>query len=89
MLNLPTTAERLGRSPRRLVSYFALLMAVVYVGLGVWLWLTADYPAAGAALQLGPTWRRVLGSVFVVYGILRFYRGFKANFTKKQPLADD
>ena len=89
MLNLPTTEERLGKSPQRLVRYFALLMAVVYFGLGVWLWLTADHSAAGAALQLSPTWRRVLGAVFVIYGTLRFYRGFKTHFTKKQNLADE
>lgn len=83
MLNRPTTEERLGKSPQRLVRYFVLLMALVYMGLGVWLWWTATQPTGGALLQLGPTVRRVLGSVFIIYGLLRFGRGYQANFGKK------
>ena len=84
MLNLPTTEERLGKSPQRLVRFFVLFMALVYLGLGVWLWLTADRPTNGALLQLGPTVRRVLGTVFVLYGLLRAYRGYSSHFIKKQ-----
>jgi hypothetical protein len=88
MLNIPTTEERLGKSPQRLVRYFVLVMALVYLGIGVWLWLSANNPAGGGLLQLGPTGRRVLGSVFILYGLLRFGRGFRAHFRKK-PLTDD
>lgn len=87
MLNLPTTEERLGKSPQRLVRYFVLLMAVVYMGLGVWLWWSANGPTTGGVIQLGPIARRVLGSVFILYGLLRFGRGYQANFRKK-PLSD-
>ena len=89
MLNLPPTQDRLGKSPQRLVQYFAVLMGVVYLAVGVWLWLTADHSAAGAALQLPPVWRRVLGAVFVLYAGLRFYRVFKLYFAKKQDVADE
>lgn len=89
MLNLPTTEERLGKSPQRLVRYFVLLMAVVYMGLGVWLWWSAGQPSSGGLIQLGPTTRRVLGSVFIVYGLLRFFRGYQANFSKKPFPNDD
>ena len=82
MLNLPTTEERLGKSPRRLVRYFVLLMALVYLGIGIWLWWTSGQPAGGGLLQLGPTGRRVLGTVFILYGLVRFGRGYQANFRK-------
>lgn len=89
MLNLPTTEERLGKSPRRLVRYFVLVMALVYMGLGVWLFLSAGGPMGGGLLQLGPIGRRVLGSVFILYGLLRFIRGYQANFRKKPNLNDN
>ena len=89
MLNIPTTEERLGKSPQRLVRYFVLLMAVVYIGLGVWLWWSAGRPSGGGLVQLGPTARRVLGTVFISYGLLRFFRGYQANFTKKPSSPDD
>jgi len=89
MLNLPTTEERLGKSPRRLVRYFVLVMALVYMGLGVWLFLSAGGPVGGGLLQLGPIGRRVLGSVFILYGLLRFVRGYQANFRKKTNLNDN
>lgn len=82
MLNLPTTEERLGQSPQRLVRYFVLLMALVYLGLGIWLWWSATQPTGGGLLQLGPVFRRILGAVFIVYGLLRFGRGYRAHFRK-------
>ena len=88
MLNIPTTEERLGKSPQRLVRYFALIMALVYVGLGAWLWWTADTPTAGSIISLGPVARRILGSVFVLYGLLRLFRVYQANFRKNIPLDD-
>ena len=89
MLNLPTTEERLGKSPQRLVRYFVLLMAVVYIGLGVWLWWSAGRPSGGGLIQLGPTTRRILGAVFILYGLLRFFRGYQTNFSKKLSSPDD
>lgn len=88
MLNLPTTEERLGKSPQRLVRYFVLIMALVYLGLGVWLFLSASEPSGGGLIQLGTTGRRVLGGVFVLYGLMRFIRGYQANFRKKS-FSDD
>ena len=82
MLNLPTTEERLGKSPQRLVRYFVLTMALVYMGLGVWLWWTSAQTAIGSILPLGPTSRRILGTVFILYGAVRFYRGYDAHFRK-------
>jgi hypothetical protein len=87
MLNLPTTEERLGKSPQRLVRYFVLLMAVVYMGLGVWLWWSANSASTGGLIQLGPIARRVLGTVFILYGLLRFGRGYQSHF-RKQPTSD-
>lgn len=80
MLNLPTTEERLGKSPQRLVRYFVIVMALVYVGLGIWLLWSASKPTAGGIIELGPTARRVLGVVFILYGLLRFGRGYQAHF---------
>lgn len=89
MLNLPTTEERLGKSPQRLVRYFVLVMALVYLGLGVWLFWSAGGPASGGLLQLGSIGRRVLGGVFILYGLMRFIRGYQANFRKKTNLNEN
>lgn len=89
MLNIPTTEERLGKSPQRLVRYFVLVMALVYLGLGVWLFWSAGEPAGGGLLQMGPTGRRVLGGVFILYGLMRFIRGYQANFRKKPNFNDN
>lgn len=89
MLNLPTTEERLGQSPQRLVRYFVLLMALVYLGLGVWLWWSATQPAGGGLLQLGPVARRILGSVFIIYGLLRFGRGYQTHFRKSSSISSN
>ncbi|QKG53835.1 hypothetical protein [Hymenobacter sp. BRD67] len=82
---LPTTEERLG-SPQRIVRYFTLIMSLVYTALGIWLWLTAHRPsAAGALLPLGPKTRMVLGSVFILYGLIRFVRTIRTQFRKPTP----
>ncbi len=81
MTKIPTTQERLGQSPQRLVHYFALLMGVVYVSIGVVLWVLADRALSGV-LQMGPTPRRILGSVFIIYGTVRLVRIFQANRQK-------
>jgi len=88
MLNLPTTEERLGKSPQRLVRYFVLLMALVYLGLGIGLWWTADTASSNGIIQLGPIARRVLGTLFILYGLLRFGRGIQTYFRKK-PFSDN
>ena len=72
------TEERLGHSPRRLVRYFALLMGVVYVSIGLAMWVLADR-ALNGILQMGATPRRILGTVFIIYGVVRLGRGFQAN----------
>lgn len=83
MLNLPTTEERLGHSPQRLVRWFVLFMSVLYIALGVWLWLGASQPtAAGALLPLNATARHFLGAVFFGYGVLRFVRTYRLHFRK-------
>ena len=89
MLNIPPTEERLGKSPQRLVRYFVLLMAAVYVTVGMAFWLTAGSPSTGGIIQLGPGTRRVLGSVFMLYGLLRFWRGYQEHFRKKTPTDND
>lgn len=87
MLNRPTTEDRLGKSPQRLLRYFVLLMAVVYIAMGCWLWWSADQPLGGGFVTLGPTVRRVLGAVFIIYGLVRFGRGYQ-NFRKKSTFND-
>jgi hypothetical protein len=82
MFNLPTTEERLGKSPQRLVRYFVLIMALVYLGLGIWFWYTADRPSVSGIFSLGPTSRRILGTVLILYGLLRSGRAYQAYFRK-------
>jgi len=89
MLNIPPTEDRLGKSPQRLVRYFVLLMAAVYIAVGIAFWLTAGSPSTGGIIQLGPGARRVLGSVFILYGFLRFWRGYQEHFSKKNLIDND
>ena len=89
MLNLPPTDKRLGQSPQRLVRYFVLVMALVYLGLGAWLLLTADRPTTAALVSIGPTGRRVLGAVLALYGLVRFGRGLRTHFFPKNEISND
>ncbi|GAB2789519.1 uncharacterized membrane protein HdeD (DUF308 family) [Hymenobacter luteus] len=80
MLDLPHTEERLGNHKQQsLVRYFTLLMSVIYVGLGLYLWF-----APAGALTLGDTVRRLLAAVFVFYGIIRFVRTYRQHFKKNR-----
>ncbi|PJJ48721.1 hypothetical protein [Hymenobacter chitinivorans] len=80
MFDRPTTEERLNRSSSRgLVPYFTLLMALVYTGLGIMMWL----PQANI-FALPTTTRRILGSVFIFYGILRFARTYRQHFQQNK-----
>ena len=75
MTNRPTTEERLNQTaPKLLLRYFLLLMTIIYIGLGVCLWV------APIALNLTPNVRRILGAVFVIYGIIRFVRIYREHF---------
>lgn len=87
MSNRLTTEERLGKSPQRLVGYFVLVMGVVYTSLGIWLWWTAGRVLGGSLQHLGTGPRRILGTVFIVYGLLRLVRGLQGRFRKK-PISD-
>ena len=89
MLNIPTTEERLGHSPQRLVRWFVLFMSAIYIALGVWLWLGATHlSAAGALLPLNSTARHVLGAVFFLYGVIRFIRTYRLHFRKSDSSTD-
>ena len=78
-MNRPTTEERLNRTDSpSLTRYFLLLMAVIYFGLGAYLCLA---PATALNLPLNP--RRLLGGVFIFYGIIRFVRVYRQYFQKK------
>ena len=75
MLNRPTTEERLNQTaPKMLLRYFLLFMTIVYMGLGVCLWV------APITFNLTMGTRRILGGVFVVYGIIRFVRIYREHF---------
>lgn len=78
-MHRPTTEERLGRSTSSssFTRYFLLVMAVVYFGLGVYLLVA---PVASFNLPIGP--RRILGGVFIFYGIIRFVRIYRQHFQK-------
>lgn len=80
-----TTKERLG-SPQRVVRYFALVMGLIYLALGGWLWYTAGQPTpVGAVLPLGPGARIFLGAVFVLYGLYRLIGTFRSQFRQTPP----
>lgn len=76
MFERPPTHERLNqRGPGRLTRYFVLFMALVYTGLGLYLLL-----GSGTLFNLPSTPRRILGALFVFYGILRFVRTYQNTF---------
>jgi hypothetical protein len=78
MQNRPTTEERVGRrSTQSVVRYFSLFMAVVYIGLGIFLFF-----ASPETLSLSPTVQRALGGVFVLYGLIRLVRTYQQHFKK-------
>ena len=82
---IPTTEERLG-SPQRIVRFFALIMALVYLALGVWFLSTVGRPTpAGALLPLGAGGRIFLGAVFVLYGLYRLVTTLRTQFRKTPP----
>ncbi|MFD1469020.1 hypothetical protein ACFQ48_12365 [Hymenobacter caeli] len=94
MPHLPTTEERLGRSPQGLVRYFVLFMSLVYVGMGAWLAWTASQPTGPAMThfsEIGLTGNRLrlLGLFFVLYGLVRFVRSYRANFRISTAPDDD
>lgn len=82
---ISTTEERLG-SPQRIVRFFTLFMSLVYAALGTWFWLTVYKPSpAGTLLPLGPKARMVLGTVFILYGLIRFVRTLRTQFRQSTP----
>lgn len=58
--------------------YFTMLMAVVYVGLGAFL-----IAAPPGIFHLTLTTRRVVGGLFILYGLIRFVRAFRQHFRKR------
>jgi hypothetical protein len=83
MLNRPTTEERVGkRSMQTVVRYFSLFMAVVYIGLGIFLFFTSP-----DVLSLSPTVQRALGGVFVLYGLIRLVRTYQQYFKKPHDIS--
>lgn len=77
MQNRPTTEERLEQGSSGYLRYFLLAMTLVYIGLGLYLWLTPP-----EALHLALSTRRILGGIFVFYGILRFVRTYRQHFQR-------
>lgn len=76
----PTTDDRLGHhSQPGLVRYFTLIMSVLYMVLGIYLWFV---PAG--TIRLAETPRQLLAAVFVFYGIIRFVRTYQQHFRKKR-----
>lgn len=78
MLNRETTDERLGkRSSLGVMRYFSLVMSAAYIALGAYLFL-----ASPEAFSLSPGVQKILGGVFVLYGIIRFVRTYQQYFKK-------
>ena len=76
MINRPTTEERLSQTASgKLLRYFLVFMTLIYMGLGVALWVLPPH-----VLNLPMTTRRILGGIFVIYGIIRFVRIYRQHF---------
>jgi hypothetical protein len=79
-----STEERLGPSQQP-VRLFDLLRAIAYLALGGWMIYTANRPmAASALLPLSHQVRLILGSLLVLYGIVRLVRALPFQFRKSR-----
>lgn len=79
MLNTDADERINGRRGQQATSrYFTMLMAVVYMGLGTFL-----IAAPPGVFHLTPTTRRIVGGLFILYGLLRFVRAFRQHFRKR------
>ena len=66
------------RGQRTTMRYFTMLMALVYIGLGTFL-----IAAPPGIFALALTTRRIVGGLFILYGLLRFVRAFRQHFRKR------
>jgi hypothetical protein len=66
------------RGQRTARRYFTMLMALVYIGLGTFLIV-----APPGIFVLALTTRRIVGGLFILYGLLRFVREFRQHFRKR------
>lgn len=80
-----STEERLGPSQQP-VRLFDLIRAFAYLALGGWMIYTAPRPmAASALLPLSYQARLIIGSLLVLYGIVRLVRALPFKFRKSRP----
>jgi hypothetical protein len=66
--------ERINHHARPWVGYFALMLSVAYIGLGVTVAVVPN------KLPVAPVWRYVFAGVLVLYGILRVLRVWRRYF---------
>ena len=65
--------------------WFAMLMTLMYVGLGLFI-LLAD--ANKLNLAIPATVKTILGSILILYGILRFVRVYQSGSKRKRKNED-
>lgn len=71
--------ERIGGQQRqKTMPFFMMLMAVIYMALGAFL-----IAAPPGMFVLAPTSRRIVGGLFILYGLIRFVRTIRQHFRKR------
>jgi hypothetical protein len=67
----------------RMKSIMDYGMGVLWVGMGIFITFVQKFDA-GIAERLNDPMFKVLGAVFIVYGLFRIYRGYKKNYFRER-----
>jgi hypothetical protein len=67
----------------RMKSIMDYGMGVLWVGMGIFITFVQKFDA-GIAERLNDPMFKVLGGVFIVYGLFRIYRGYKKNYFRER-----
>ncbi len=70
------------RGYSRMRSIMDLGMGLLWLAMGVFLFFYT-YLKTRLPVSLDETTRKLLGAVFIVYGLFRIYRGIKQNYYRK------
>lgn len=69
--------------PSRIVFFFGLCMAVLYIGCGVFMFFTQR-----VIVGMPSNYQKILGGGFVLYGAFRLFRYFK-NYKQSTDVEQD
>ncbi|OON70613.1 hypothetical protein B0919_00910 [Hymenobacter sp. CRA2] len=78
MLDTNADERIAGRQRLKTMPYFMLLMSLVYMALGAFV-----IAAPAGMIVLSQQSKRIVGALFILYGLIRFVRTFRQHFRKR------